>query len=126
MDRLVALAESLAGSSTEREALLKKAQSLIDSLRQEVEPFLNARRELTEEQRKPLSDRQIVQIIHGLSMAEPTTRRKLNLWIDQSEDALQAIFRQAPVSDPETALTPLKESLTQLRSTVGFGTELLG
>ena len=131
MDRLVVSAKSLATSSTEREALLEKAQSLIGTLRREVEPFLNARRELTEEQRKPLSERQIEQIVHGLRMAEPTTRRKLNQWLDQLEVAIHAIFRLRPMADSshpdyESALAGIREPLAQLRSTVGFGTELLG
>ena len=62
IENLVVSAETLATSSTGREALFKKAQLLLGGLRREVEPFLNARRELSEEQRKPLSDRQIEQI----------------------------------------------------------------
>ena len=99
MENLVVSAETLATSSTGREALFERARLLLGSLRREIEPFLNARRELSEKQRKPLSDRQIEQIVHGLLMAEPTSRRKLNQWIDQAEVAIQAIFQRAPIAD---------------------------
>lgn len=122
IENLVVSAETLATSSTGREALFKKAQLLLGGLRREVEPFLNARRELSEEQRKPLSDRQIEQIVHGLLMAEPTTRRKLNHWIDQAQVAIQAIFQRTPIADHacpncQSALTEVDACLQCLVST---------
>jgi hypothetical protein len=122
MENLVVLAEALAISSTEREALLEKAQLLLANLKQEVEPFLNARREMSAKQRESLTPRQIEQIVHGLLMAEPTTRRKLNQWIDQAEVALQAISRRAPIADHacpncQSALTEIDTCLHCLVST---------
>ena len=122
MENLVVLAEALAISSTEREALLEKAQLLLANLKQEVEPFLNARREMSAKQRESLTPRQIEQIVHGLLMAEPTTRRKLNHWIDQAQVAIQAIFQRTPIADHacpncQSALTEVDACLQCLVST---------
>ncbi|MCA9776292.1 MAG: hypothetical protein KC800_06230 [Candidatus Eremiobacteraeota bacterium] len=164
MENLVVTAEALATYPTGREGLLETARSLLGDLKQEVEPFLDARRELSEKQRKSLSPRQIEQIVHGLRMAEPITRRNLNYRIEQADAAIQAIFQRTPIVDDicphcESTLTEvdtclkclvstadpcllcgepaqkmlvchgctygLKEHLAQLKSTVGFGTDLI-
>lgn len=122
MENLVVLAEAIATNSSGRKANLEKAQLLLANLRQEVEPFLAARREMPEKQRESLSPRQIEQIVHGLLMAEPVTRRKLKHWIDQTDAAIQAILQRAVIAGDtcpncESALTEVETCLRCLVST---------